>query len=491
MLLQEHRELSEKGFLEEHPVRLPGGRGLAGQTFGVYTLRSQIGQGGMGSVWLAERSDGRFDRRVAVKALNISLIGKGGEERFQREGSILGRLSHPHIAALFDAGVSAAGQPYLVLEHVDGEHIDQYCDQHALTVEARARLFLDVLEAVEHAHANLIVHRDIKPSNVLIRTDGEVKLLDFGIAKLLEEEDTGAALTREGGGALTPEYAAPEQLTGGPVTNATDVYGLGVLAFVLFTGQHPAGRQPRSAADLIRAIVHTDPPRLSNVVVLSCAESEIAVRNAARRATSPGKLGRLLRGDLDTIVATALKKDPRERYASVKAFADDLRRYLKHEPIAARPDTIAYRGVKFIHRHRRSVMATALAALALIGAVTVTWLLFRQEALPRFQQRRLTANAQDSAVRNAAISPDGKYLGFADELGIHLQLVKTGETQDVTMPSGVRPGKARWGSAAGIRTPPVSRRDCRPQWARQFVGDTVLGVSPQAIAEIDDTAGER
>ena len=172
----------------------------------------------MGSVWLAERSDGRFDRRVAVKALNIALIGKGGEERFKREGSILGRLSHPHIAELFDAGVSPAGQPYLVLEHVDGEHIDQYCDQRALTVEARARLLLDVLEAVAHAHANLIVHRDIKPSNVLVRTDGKVKLLDFGIAKLLEDEGhAGGAtlLTREGGGAMTPEYAAPEQVTAG------------------------------------------------------------------------------------------------------------------------------------------------------------------------------------------------------------------------------------------------------------------------------------
>jgi serine/threonine protein kinase len=228
-LLHEHSALQEKGFLE-------GGAGPqfrpsvpAHQTIDAYTLLSPAGQGGMGSVWLAERSDGRFERQVAVKFLSIGLTGRGGEERFKREGSILGRLAHPHIAELVDAGVSASGQPYLVLEYVDGKHIDEYCDEHKLGVEARVGLFLDVLAAVEHAHTHLIVHRDLKPSNVLVRNDGQVKLLDFGIAKLLEGGgETGAAtmLTREGGAALTPEYAAPEQVTGRPVTTATDVYAL-------------------------------------------------------------------------------------------------------------------------------------------------------------------------------------------------------------------------------------------------------------------------
>src|SRR4030095_12509997 len=179
-----------------------------------------------GSVWLAKRSDGRFEGRAAVKLLNASLVGRAGEERFRREGSILARLAHPHIARLIDAGVSAAGQPYLVLEHVDGEPFDRYCDQRKLDVEGRLRLFLDVLAAVAHAHANLIVHRDIKPSNVLVDTDGQVKLLGFCIAHLLEGEGGGGvatALTREGGSALTPEYAAPEQVTGGAITTATDV----------------------------------------------------------------------------------------------------------------------------------------------------------------------------------------------------------------------------------------------------------------------------
>ena len=186
MLFREHRALSEEGFLEKSSVGLPRSAGLQGQTLGAYTLMSQIGHGGMGSVWLAQRSDGRFERQVAVKFLNIALMGKGGEERFKREGSILGRLAHPHIAELIDAGVSQAGQPYLVLEHVEGDHIDRYCDEHKLDIKERIQLFLDVLAAVAQAHANLIVHRDLKPSNVLIRNDGQAKLLDFGIAKLLE-----------------------------------------------------------------------------------------------------------------------------------------------------------------------------------------------------------------------------------------------------------------------------------------------------------------
>src|ERR1700683_5356801 len=229
-LLSEHRLLAQEGFLENRRFALPNATGLAGQTLGPYTLISQIGQGGMGSVWLARRSDGRFERQAAVKFVSIALAGRATEERFKREGSILGRLTHPHIAELLDAGIFADGIPYLILEYVDGESIDHYSDRHQLDVEARVRLFLDVLAAVAHAHANLIVHRDIKPSNVLVTTRGEVKLLDFGIAKLLEGEgQTGAStlLTHEGGSVLTPQYAAPEQLTGQPVTTATDVYALG------------------------------------------------------------------------------------------------------------------------------------------------------------------------------------------------------------------------------------------------------------------------
>ncbi len=366
MLLREHRILRAEGFLEQHPAPMPANRGLSGETVGVYTLVSQSGQGGMGSVWMAERNDGRFERQVAVKFLNLALVGKGGEERFKREGSILGRLAHPHIAELLDAGVTAAGQPYLVLEYVEGDHIDRYCDEHALDVKARIRLFLNVLTAVAHAHVNLIVHRDIKPSNVLVRTDGQVKLLDFGIAKLLADEagmEETASLTVSGMRPMTPEYAAPEQLQGGAITTATDVYALGVLLYVLLTGHHPVGAGPHSPADLIKAVVDREPIRPSDAVANTETPAASAT-NAALRASTPEKLRRLLRGDLDTILTKALKKEPGERYPSVTALADDLRRYLKNQPIGARPDTITYRAAKFVRRNRTAVAMAVLGVIA-------------------------------------------------------------------------------------------------------------------------------
>jgi eukaryotic-like serine/threonine-protein kinase len=375
-LLREYSTLSEEGFLATGPVRLPGGASLAGQTLGVYRLVSQIGQGGMGTVWLAERNDGRFERQVAVKFLNIALMGEVGEERFQREGRILGLLVDPHIAELLDAGVSQTGQPYLVLEHVEGDHIDRYCDHRKLGLRARIRLFLDVLGAVSQAHANLIVHRDLKPSNVLVRNDGQVKLLDFGIAKLLEIEGHPGGptqLTVEGGRAMTPEYAAPEQLLGKAITTAADVYALGVLLYVLLTGQHPAGPGPRTPADLVKAVVDSEPARPSDRVNPAGTSEESNATNAARRGTTPDKLRRMLRGDLDTIVTKALKKDPAERYLSVTALADDLRRYLKNVPISARPDTLAYLATKFVRRNAAAValatLATLLTAAGLVGTL--------------------------------------------------------------------------------------------------------------------------
>jgi eukaryotic-like serine/threonine-protein kinase len=239
MLLEEQKAVDEVRFLEQSPSVPTGQSSLAGQTLGAYILESPLGQGGMGIVWLARRNDGRFEGKVAIKLLNAALIGRGGEARFRREGSILGRITHPHVAHLIDAGVSPTGQPYLVLEYIEGEAIDRYCDQEALDVEGRIGLFLDVLAAVAHAHVNLIVHRDLNPSNVLVAKNGNVKLLDFGIAKLLEDDTTSGQatqLTREGGRALTPEYAAPEQVLGEPVTTTTDVYALGVLLYVLLGG---------------------------------------------------------------------------------------------------------------------------------------------------------------------------------------------------------------------------------------------------------------
>ena len=414
-LLSDHSALVEEKFLEMRPVELPSAATLTGQTIGAYTLISPIGHGGMSTVWLAERSDGRFNRRVAIKFLNFSLVENGAGARFKREGKILGLLDDPHIAELIDAGVSQSGQPYFVLEYVEGDHIDRFCDVHNLDVRARIRMFLDVLAAIAKAHANLIVHRDLKPSNVLVRNDGQVKLLDFGIAKLLESGGQTGHLTQitiDGGQPLTPLYAAPEQFKGEAVTTATDVYALGVLLHVLLCGQHPVGSGPHTPADLVKAVLESEPPRASTFIASSQA-GEIAAA-AARRSTTSDKLRRALRGDLDTIVAKALKKEPSERYASVTAMADDLRRYLKSEPISARPDTIRYRAVKFARRNRAIVALAAVTVLAASAGLFGTLLQVRSARTQRDLALRQLTRAEKFTDLNefllTDVAPVGKPL---------------------------------------------------------------------------------
>ena len=385
-LLKEHHALDDAGFLQTAPGTPPAGSLLVGQTVGAYTLESLLGRGGMGTVWLAQRSDGRFTGRAAVKFLNVAFVGGAVEERFKREGSVLARLAHPNIAHLIDAGVTANGQPYLILEYVEGKHIDLYCTERALPIDARLRLFLDVLSAVAHAHANLIVHRDLKPSNVLVTSDGQVKLLDFGIAKMLED-DASASLTREGERALTLAYASPEQVTGGPISTATDVYALGVLLYQLLAGKHPSESALKSPADLIKAIVDTQPLRPSDAL-----------------AATP-KLSRVLRGDLDTIVAKALKKNPAERYSSVTALSDDLRRYLAHQPISARPDTLAYRTRKFVRRNYLAICLAALALIAIAAGVIGTAIQARAARIERdFALRQLSRAEAINDLDNFVLS---------------------------------------------------------------------------------------
>jgi serine/threonine-protein kinase len=278
----------------------------------------------------------------------------------------LGKLAHPLIAELIDAGLTSTGEPFLVLEYVEGRPIDAYCDEHKLSVNARIRLFLDVLSAVAHAHGNLIVHRDVKPSNVLVRNDAQVKLLDFGIAKVLANEtgDGSATLTLESGAALTPRFAAPEQVSAGAITTATDIYALGVLLYLLLTGNHPAGAGSHSAAQLMRILLDEEPRRASE----STASDSAAA--AANRATTPEKLRRQLRGDLDRIIAKAMKKSPSERYPSALAFADDLQRYLEHKPVLARPDSFGYRTAKFVRRNRVGVAVAMTALVATMAGLT-------------------------------------------------------------------------------------------------------------------------
>jgi eukaryotic-like serine/threonine-protein kinase len=365
-LLAEHDRVIAGGFLEMQPKVGELSPGIAGQTIGAYTLERPLGTGGMGAVWLGRRSDGRFDGQVAIKLLNLALLDPVGQERFRREGTLLARLSHPNIARLLDAGVSASGQPYLVLEYVEGQRIDVFADEHRLTVTERVRLIVDVLAAVGHAHANLIVHRDLKPSNIIVSAEGTAKLLDFGIAKLLPAESSEElnTLTREGR-ALTPDFAAPEQLRGGPIVVATDVYSTGVLLYLLLTGRRPYELAGRTAVDIERIVCDSTPVRPSANFDSAATPTDDQISRAFVRGGTPARLRRRLRGDLDTIVMKALRKEPERRYATVAALQDDLQRFLNGHAVLARPDRIAYRMRKFAGRHRAGV---AIAAV-LLGAV--------------------------------------------------------------------------------------------------------------------------
>jgi eukaryotic-like serine/threonine-protein kinase len=383
-------------------------RSLEGQLISHYRILNMIGRGGMGTVWLAERCDGRFERKVAIKFLNVAALDQASAERFKREGSILGKLAHPLIAELIDAGLTSTGEPFLVLEYVEGRSIDAYCDERKLSVNARIRLFLDVLTAVAHAHSNLIVHRDIKPSNVLVRNDAKVKLLDFGIAKVLADETTGgsATLTLEAGAALTPRFASPEQVSEGAITTATDIYALGVLLYLLLTGNHPAGAGSHSPAQLIKILLDEEPRRASDSIASDAADA------AANRATTPEKLRRKLRGDLDRIIAKAIRKDPAERYPSALAFADDLERYLEHKPVLARPDSFGYRTTKFVRRNRVAVAVAATALVATIAGLAGMIIQNRRVRAERdFAYRELVRTEQHDEFLDFLLSdaaPSGK-----------------------------------------------------------------------------------
>ncbi len=351
-LLSARREQHYGGFLSGAGTLLPEVRSnshLIGQRLGPYVIEAEIGQGGMGSVWRARRADGRFEGVVAVKFLRAAWLGSAGEQRFKLEGRLLARLDHPHIARLLDAGLFD-GQPYLILEYVEGEPIDAYCTRRTLDLQSRLRLFLDVLAAVNHAHTHLVVHRDIKPGNILVTPEGTVKLLDFGVAKLLEDEDA-SELTRAGAHALTPEYAAPEQLLGQSITTATDVYALGLVLYTLLTGAHPYASRRLQGQELLRVVLKDEMLRPS------------------ASAGSPAS-ARALAGDLDNIIGKALKKEAPERYASAAALSDDLQRYLRHQPVSARPDTLRYRLTKFVQRNRGGVVSGLAIALGLLGATS-------------------------------------------------------------------------------------------------------------------------
>ncbi|HWC00427.1 MAG TPA: serine/threonine-protein kinase [Bryobacteraceae bacterium] len=328
---------------------------LIGTRVGRYRIEREIGRGGMGTVYLAVRDDGTFDQRVALKIVKRGMGTAELLDRFRRERQILAMVNHAHIARLLDGGSTTDGQPYFVMELVEGQSITEYCAARHATLPQRLELFLGVCAAVAHAHQNLIIHRDLKPANIMVTADGEVKLLDFGIAKILQPEFQDPAQTRAAGEPLlTPEYATPEQVRSEPVTTATDVYALGLILYELLTGQKAQRLPSASMIEIERVVCQTEPRKPSEV-----AAAPEAVAHASRK----------LRGDLDNIVLKAIQKEPARRYSTVNQLAEDIERYLSGRPVIARPDSFFYRAGKFIRRNKLGVAAAAVVVLSLAGGI--------------------------------------------------------------------------------------------------------------------------
>ncbi|MCC6393537.1 MAG: serine/threonine protein kinase [Bryobacterales bacterium] len=394
------------GFLSQAPIweeTLPGEGEpdfAAGAMVGPYRLERELGRGGMAVVWLAVRADGTLRRTVALKLPLFSLRNRVLDERFARERDILARLSDARIARLYDAGIDASGQPYLALEYIDGRPITEFAGSMRLSLDARLRLFLDVLRAVQHAHSGLVVHRDLKPSNILVTAQGEVRLLDFGIAKILSEDESAESeLTRIGGRLLTPDFASPEQIRGDPITTATDVYSLAVVLYELLAGGRPYRLKRQTRGCLEEAILEADPIPLSQARISPEAAQ-------ARGGLSEHRLRRTLRGDLDAILSKALAKAPQDRYITVGAFYDDILRYLQREPVAAQRAGSWYRTRKFISRRRGVVVSVAAVILSLAAGLGVA---LRETRIARLERRRSEAVQSfliDIFNRNSTSQPD-------------------------------------------------------------------------------------
>ncbi|WP_457652998.1 protein kinase domain-containing protein [Rhodocaloribacter sp.] len=390
-----------------------------GRRLGSYRIVAELGRGGMGAVYLAERDDGLFEQQVAVKVVRSDLDRDNTERRFARERSILAALKHPHIARLYDGGMTDDGRPYLVMEYIDGRSLTVYCDAHRLSIRQRLELFRDVCAAVQYAHQNLVVHRDLKPSNILV-TEGSdgvptVKLLDFGIAKLLDagkEDVPGRPAPRTAHTVMTPEYAAPEQVRRQPVTTATDVYSLGVILYELLSGRRPYRLRGLRPSEVERLICEGAPAAPSTAVLRTArasdetGEDDAAARErpetiSRARSTQPEKLHRRLRGDLDKIVLKAMRKEPERRYTSAAELAEDLRRHLAGLPVRAHTDTLSYRTTKFIRRHRFGAAAAVLLFLLLVGGIAATR---RQARIAEAERRRAEQRFADvRALANTLI----------------------------------------------------------------------------------------
>lgn len=399
----------------------PNGFALPPQQIGSYRIVRALAHGGMGAVYLAERDDNLYRQKVAIKLIKRGMDTAFVLQRFRAERQILAALAHPNIARLLDGGTTADGSPYLVMEYIEGVPIDQYCDAHKLSISERLKLFRQVCSAVQFAHQRLVIHRDLKPGNILVTATGEVKLLDFGIAKLLLPDENNVTIdpTATGMRLMTPAYASPEQIREEPVTTASDVYSLGVILYELLTGHRPYQVKGAQTHELLRAVCETDPERPS-AVIPRIEEERNADGTTARKVTpeqvsqtregQPSKLRRRLRGDIDNIVLMALRKEPARRYPSVEQLSEDIRRHLEGLPVLAHKATVSYRTQRFMRRHRAAILSASVVALILmlVGAALLVMV----------ARRKPVSSVAVLPFNNVTHDPSTQYLaqGITDEL---------------------------------------------------------------------------
>lgn len=529
------------GFLEAPavafaPSLLSGGPDASEPSFaerhvGQYRIERELGRGGMGAVFLARRADDEYEKQVAVKLIRGGPGDRLLLHRFLGERQILADLDHPNVARLIDGGATEDGTPYLVMDYIEGVPVDEYCDRERLSTSARLRLFRDICAAVDYAHRNLVVHRDLKPSNILVTADGTPKLLDFGIAKLLVPGGAPAgAETATAARMMTPEYASPEQVRGASITTASDIYSLGVLLYKLLTGHQPYRFKTLLPAEIENVICETDPEKPSAVVARPREQASadgpttglVTPETVGRaRGEHPGDLRRRLKGELDAIVLTAMRKEPERRYASAAQFSEDIRRHLEGRPVLAHQDSFGYRATKFVRRNRAAVTAAALVIVALVaGLALALWQAGvarreRDRAERRFDDVRQLSNALltdiaakierlegSTGARQALVAQSLKYLDSlavesADDLVLQAELAAAYEKVGVLQGDSNKPSLSDFrGAIASLEKAQVIRRrllGTNPKDAenRRLLADNLLLLGVRRMVQNDIEGGIR